>query len=125
MKLLRWLCLWLAACIAFAMLGGCSTLLPTSKKEVTSQWSSYDEAVKSLSTFEPYKAAREDVHRGGLDPQVNASIIVLHFGDLLQRFSAAALIRPEDVDRGIRDCLRAGKQCNAYAVSVKQLWCTS
>ncbi len=110
MKLLRWLCMGSAACIASVTLVGCSTLLPTSKKEVTSQWSSYDEAVKSLSTFEPYKTTRGDVHREGLDPHLNASIIVLHFGDVLQRFSAAALIKPEDVDRGIRDCLHAGKQ---------------
>jgi hypothetical protein len=121
MKLLRSSSLLLAASIVSGMLGGCSTLLPTSKKEVVSQWSSYDEAVQSLSTFEPYKATRGDVHREGLDPHLNASIIVLHFGDVLQRFSAAALIRPEDVDRGIRDCLHAGKQCNAYAISVKKL----
>lgn len=46
---------------------------------------------------------------------------MLHFGDVLQRFSAAALIRPDDVDRGIRDCLHAGKQCSAYAISVKKV----
>lgn len=121
MNVFRFPCLWLAASIAGVMLSGCSTLLPTSKKEVPSQWNSYDEAVKSLSTFEPYRATRGDVHRGGLDPHFSASIIVLHFGDVLQRFSAAALIRPDDVDRGIRDCLSAGKQCNAYAISVKKL----
>ena len=51
----------------------------------------------------------------------NPAIIVLHFGDVLQRFSAAALIKPDDVDRGIRDCLHVGKQCNAYAISVKKV----
>lgn len=112
---------WLAAAIAGVALSGCSTLLPASKKEVVSDWTSYDNAVKSLSATEPYKATRTDVHRQGLDPQFNPAITVLHFGDVLQRFSAAALIKPEDVDRGIRDCLHAGKQCSGYAISVKKV----
>ncbi len=107
--------------VVCAALSGCATLLPTAKREVVSGWGSYDEAVKSLATIEPYKATRNDVHREGLDPQRNPGIAVLHFADVLQRFSAAALIQPGDVDRGIRDCLHAGKQCNGYAVSVKKV----
>ena len=95
--------------------------LPTSKKEVVSDWNSYENAVKSLSTIEPYTATRADVHREGLDPRLNPAITVMHFGDVLQRFAAAALIKPEDVDRGIRDCLRAGKQCSGYAIIVKKV----
>lgn len=121
MTTLRLRCLWLAASMACAALTGCTSLLPTSKKEIASDWRSYDDAVKSLSAMEAYKTTRQDVHREGLDPHLNASIIVLHFGDVLQRFAAAALIKPEDVDHGIRDCLHAGKQCNGYAISVKKL----
>jgi len=110
-----------AAAAVVAALCGCTTLLPTSKKEVVSNWTSYDDAVKSLSAIEPYTATRRQVHAEGLDPDVNSAITVLHFGDVLQRFSAAALIKPEDVDRGIRDCLRAGKQCSGYAISVKKI----
>jgi hypothetical protein len=102
-------------------LSGCTTLLPTSKQEVESDWGSYDDAVKGLAAIEPYRATRSDVHGRGLDPHLNSAVTVLHFGDVLQRFSAAALIKPEDVDRGIRDCLRAGKQCSAYAISVKKV----
>jgi len=110
-----------AAAAVVAALCGCTTLLPTSKKEVVSNWTSYDDAVKSLSAIEPYTATRRQVHAEGLDPGVNSAITVLHFGDVLQRFSAAALIKPEDVDRGIRDCLHAGKQCSGYAISVKKI----
>jgi hypothetical protein len=114
-------CAGFAAALVTLACGGCSTLLPTSKKEVVSDWRSYDEAVRSLAAFEPYKATRNDLHRQGLDPRSNPAIIVLHFADVLQRFSAAALIKPGDVDRGIRDCLQVGKQCNAYAIAVKKI----
>jgi hypothetical protein len=112
-------------CIGTAILGlalsGCSALLPTSKKEVVSVWTNYDEATTSLSLIEPYRATRDDVHKQGLDPRANPAVTVMHFGDVLQRFAAAALIKPDDVDRGIRDCLQAGKKCNGYAISVKKI----
>jgi len=107
----------LAICV-FA--SGCSTLLPTSKTEVVSEWNSYDDAVKSLATISPYQSTRQTVHAQGLDPHSNPAITVLHFADVLQRFAAATLIKPEDVDRGIRDCLQAGKQCSGYAIAVEK-----
>lgn len=104
------------------MLSACSTLLPTSKTEVTSTWGSYNDAVASLATFAPYQATRQDVHLHGLDPHGNPVVTVLHFADVLKRFSPAMLIKPEEVDRGIADCLRAGKKCSGYAISVKKLY---
>lgn len=102
-------------------LGGCTTLLPTSRTEVVSDWTSYNDAVVALAAITPYEATRHDVHRAGLDPHHNPTITVLHFADVLQKFAAATLIQTNDVDPGIRDCLRAGKQCNGYAISVKKL----
>ncbi len=108
------------ALLAVSALSACSSLLPTSKDEVVSDWNSYDDAVASLATIVPYKATRQDVHKQGLDPATNPAITVLHFADVLPKFTAAALVRKEDVDRGIRDCLQAGKQCSAYEIIVKK-----
>jgi hypothetical protein len=101
--------------------GGCTTLLPSSRTEVVSDWDSYDDAVTSLATVEPYTSTRQSVHAQGLDPSRNPAITVLNFSDVLQRFAAATLIKPEDVDRGIRACLQAGKQCGGYAIAVEKL----
>lgn len=108
--------------ITFALLlTGCGSLLPTTKNEVVSGWGSYQDALDALARIEPYKATRSDVHKLGLDPRRNPGVTVLHFADVLQRFSAAALMKPEDLDAGVRDCLRGGKQCSGYAISVKKL----
>lgn len=112
------LCLTL---VAGFVLAACTTLLPTAKTEIVSAWTSYDDAVKSLGAIAPYTATRADVHGQGLDPHLNPAITVLHFADVLQRFSAAAQIKPEDLDRGISDCLHAGKKCNGYAIAVKKV----
>jgi hypothetical protein len=101
--------------------GGCTTLLPSSRTEVVSVWSSYDDAVSSLATVAPYLSTRQSVHAQGLDPGRNPAITVSHFADVLQRFAAATLIKPEDVDRGIRDCLQAGKHCGGYIIAVEKL----
>ena len=114
---LRLSCLGLAASAALA---GCVTLLPSTHTEIVSNWNSYDDAAKSISAFVPYEATRQDVHSQGLDPHHNPAITVLHFADVLQKFTAAAMIRTGDVDRGVRDCLHAGKQCSGYAISVKK-----
>ncbi len=110
-------CLGLAS---IAALTGCVALLPSTHTEVVSKWTSYDDAANSISAFVPYQATRQDVHAQGLDPHSNPAITVLHFADVLQKFTAAAMIRTGDVDRGVRDCLHAGKQCSGYAISVKK-----
>lgn len=102
------------------LIGGCGTLLPSSRTETVSDWQRYDDAVAALATLAPYTATRQSVHAQGLDPAGNPAITVLHFADVLQRFAAATLIQPEDVDRGIRDCLQAGRRCNGYALTVEK-----
>jgi len=113
----------LRAVASVALLGAsaCAPLLPSSKTEDVSRWNSYDDAVQSLASIAPYRSTRADVHRQGLDPRLNPGISVLHFADVLQRFSAAVLIRPDDLDQGVRDCLHAGQRCSGYVVSVKKL----
>lgn len=76
---------------------------------------------KSLSSFAPYARSRTSVHAQGLGPSRNPANMILHFADVLQRFAAATLIKPADVDRGIRDCLQAGRQCKVYAVTVAKI----
>ena len=91
--------LWSRAAAAIAvgvclLVGACTTLLPSFRTEIVSDWSSYDDAVKSLATVAPYTSTRQTVHAQGLDPTRNPAITVLHFADVLQRFAATTLIKP-------------------------------
>lgn len=103
------------------LIGGCTSLLPSARIEVVSDWDSYDDAVASLSEITPYATTRQGVHAHGLDPGRSSAITILHFADLLQRFAAATLVKPADVDPGIRDCLQAGQRCSGYAIAVEKL----
>lgn len=107
--------------LLLAVLGGCTSLLPTSRTDVTSRWTSYDDAERSLAALKTFEATREDVHRQGLDPRQGPGITVLHFADVLQRFTAVVQSRPDHVDPGVNACLQAGQRCSGYAISVKKL----
>jgi hypothetical protein len=109
------------ALMTLLALSGCASLLPTSISQTVSEWNSYDDAVHAMAALMPYQATRTDVHQLQLDPRRNPAVTVLQFSDILQRFAAAALIKPDEVDRGIRDCLSAGQHCTAYAIAVKKL----
>ena len=102
-------------------LGGCASLLPTSRTDVASRWTSYEDAERALATMQAFEASREDVHRQGLDPRLGPGITVLHFADVLQRFTAVVQSRPDHVDPGVNACLQAGQRCSGYAISVKKL----
>lgn len=109
------------ALVGGLLLSACSTLLPSSRSGTVSDWQRYDDAVAALAALPPYTTTRQDLHAQGLDPARNAAVTVLHFADVLQRFAAATLIQPKDVDRGIRDCLQAGRRCSGYAIAVEKL----
>ncbi|MDO9505826.1 MAG: hypothetical protein Q8M80_02935 [Hydrogenophaga sp.] len=121
MTLLRtfFLCSVIASVIG--VLGGCASLLPTSRTDVASRWTSYEDAERALATIQAFKASRDDVHRQGLDPRLGPGITVLHFADVLQRFTAVVQSRPDHVDPGVNACLQAGQRCSGYAISVKKL----
>ncbi len=103
------------------LLSACAALLPTSKTEIVSSWNSYDEAVKSLTSLKANATTRGEVHAIGLDPAINPAITVLHFGEVLQRFSTAPLSEAAELDEGVRQCLKAGRRCSGYAVAVRKV----
>ncbi len=110
-----------AANVLLLGLGGCTALLPTSKSEVVSVWNNYDEAAQVLGAFKAQKTTRADVHAAGLDPEKNPAITILHYADVMQRFATVTLQDRAGLDKGIRQCLDAGRNCYGYAISVKKV----
>jgi len=112
-----------AAALA-ALLGlaaGCQSLLPDAAARTDVEWQSYDEAKQAIESIEPYRTTREDLFAMGLDPGKNAAITILTYSEIMQRFAAGSALRPEDYDRGIRDCLLAGKGCVGYSLQIRKV----
>ncbi len=102
-------------------LAACQTLLPDAETRIVSGWASYNEAVESLEKIVPFVTERKEVRASGLDPVTNPALTILNYADLMQRFAASAALPPDELDRGVRDCVKAGKRCTAYAINVRNV----
>jgi hypothetical protein len=103
-----------------ALLAGCAELLPKSNAETEAAWSSFDEARTAIERIEPYKTTRAELRTRGIGVERDPTITLLSHVDVAVRFPIGGVLRAEDVDPGIRDCLRAGKACNAYQINLKR-----
>ncbi|HUN93548.1 MAG TPA: hypothetical protein VMU33_15970 [Burkholderiaceae bacterium] len=103
------------------VLAGCKSLLPTSTSTTPLPWKSYAEAVGAFDRIKPYETTRGDLARLRIDPGQNPSITILTYADLLQRIPAVSAVRAEVLERGLRDCLDAGRRCTGYSVAIRQV----
>lgn len=103
-----------------ASLGGCAALLPKSKAETESTFTSFEQARAAIEAIQPYKTTRADLRANGIGVSNDPTITLLSHVDIAVRFPIGGVLREEDVDRGIRDCLKAGKECNAYRIDIRR-----
>lgn len=103
-----------------ALLSGCAALLPKAQSETDAIWSSFDEARAAITSIEPYRTTREDLRTAGIGTERDPSITLLSHVDIAVRFPIGGVLSENDVDPGIRDCLKAGKSCSAWLINVKR-----
>jgi hypothetical protein len=65
----------------------------------------------------PFETHRPDVHGMGLDPFKNPSVSLLTYSDLVQRFGTGNVLRADQLERGIRECMESGKRCTGYQLN--------
>lgn len=104
------------AALALLALGGCSTLLPRAHNAIQGGWQSFEAARDAIEAIKPYETRRTALHEAGIDPYSNPTVTILTYSDLVQRLSPGSALRAEQMDRGIRDCLLAGKNCVGYSI---------
>ncbi len=105
-----------------ALQSGCKSLLPAGAATTPKlPWSTYDDAADAMDRIVPYQTTREELRRQRIDPAVNPAITILSYTDLLQRLTAVPAVPPEHLDRGIADCLNAGRRCTAYLINASQI----
>lgn len=109
------------ALVALLSLAACQSLLPTARETTDGPWESYQDAVAAIEALVPYRTTTADLRAAGIDPETTPSITNLTYSDLIARFSPGAAVRPEDLDRGLRDCFMAGKRCRGMLVAASKI----
>lgn len=103
-----------------ATLAGCAALLPRAQVATQQPWRDYESAKAAIDAIVPMKSTRADLSKAGIDPTTNAAVTILNLSDIMQRFSAGAALRQEDLDAGVRQCLTSGKACSGYSITLRR-----
>ena len=108
---------WLVAALALA---GCAELLPKAHSEVASPWKSYAEARAAIDRIVPYRTTAKELADHGFNPFATQNVQLLNFSDLVLRFPISGSLPLERLDRGLRECFEAGRNCTGYSVAVRE-----
>lgn len=108
------------ALLAACGLVGCATLLPTAHSEVRSPWRSFGEAKAAIERIEPNRTTTADLRASSIDPYESTNIQLLSYSDILLRFPMGANAANGPMDRGLHECLEAGKSCTGYSINVRE-----
>jgi hypothetical protein len=107
--------------LAVAAVGGCSELLPKASSEVESPWPDFATAEAAIRRIEPFKTTKAELKSAGIDPYAKPNITLLTYSDITLRFPVGGSVPQDKLDRGIRECLNAGKACSGYSISVRDV----
>jgi len=103
------------------LLAGCGSLLPRTKIDVKSPWSSFDEAKGAFDKIIPNETKREDLPALGFDPFTGANIRILTYLDVMNRFMPNPSIRMENLAESVQRCIAAQAKCTAYEFEPKAI----
>lgn len=110
----------LIACTVF-WLGACASILPAGETLQGNGWTSFEHARDLFTGITPYESTRAEVHAMGLDPFRNPSVSLLSYSDLVQRLGTGNVLRSDQLERGVRDCMESGKRCTGYQLNQREL----
>lgn len=106
--------------LAILALCACAELLPKSAVRTEVQWTSFSEARAMIDAIKPYATTKAELAAAGLT-EVNPAVTLLSHVEVAVRFPIGGVLNESDVDPGIRDCLKAGKGCTGYLLSIRHI----
>lgn len=104
------------AAVFAALLGGCTTLMPSSDEHSLgdASWKSYTEAEKFYAQIKVGQSTILDVSKLGLDLKNSKNVLVLDRTSLLALFLANVPGSLEYIDPAVKGCLKPGENCTPY-----------
>ena len=97
---------------------GCSFLLPSVKETTQSPWKSFAEAKAAYDKVVPFKSTVHEFKNLGINLSSSPNVRILSHLDI------AATVQPighENLDEGLKLCLKANDDCMAYEFSPKSI----
>ena len=101
-------------------LGGCSSLLPKKNIDSTS-FKSFEDARAAIETIVPMQSNRISIEQNGLNFKDYPNAVQLTHADVVRRFLPSTIIKREDLDPGILQCLESRDACRGVELSVSRI----
>jgi hypothetical protein len=74
----------------------------------------------AIDRIVPYQTTTADLKVAGIDPYVTPNVQLLTFSEIVLRFPLSGSMKMEQLDRGLRACLEAGKSCRGFSIAVRE-----
>lgn len=103
--------------VVFALgvcLTGCAALLPAATTDTRSPFDSFEAAEGAFSQITPYQTTVAQMQALGFDFNASPNVTLITYPDVITRLAPNAGVPMEALDVGIRDCILAQTQCQAY-----------
>lgn len=104
--------------VALFALAACSSLLPKVKTVVHSPWESFDDAKAAFDKISLNKTTVTELKDLGFDPFTTPNIKILNYLDIAGTMPA---VKEEEMDEGLRNCIKAKTSCLAYEFQPKSI----
>jgi hypothetical protein len=96
---------------------GCAALLPRAKVVSESPWGRYEEAKEAFDAITVGKTTTADLKGLGFDVASSPNLKILNYLDIASTVDA---IPEEELDPGLRACMKARSDCRAYVFEPKR-----
>lgn len=103
--------------LVVSMLGGCSSMLPTSKEVTASPWQTFQDAQNAFDKIIPGTTTIHELRQMKLDPTSNPNIAILNYADVMRKFMLNQSFSVSDLDEGVRLCVTAKINCRGFEIN--------
>lgn len=100
--------------VAVVLLGGCTSMLPRGSSDTPSPFASYSDAQAAAERIVPFKTSVKQLAALGFDPDQGKNVTVIPYPDIVARLAPYSGVPLEQLDAGIRACIRAQTGCRGY-----------
>lgn len=104
----------LAGAALVAVLAGCGSLLPRGTSDTPAGFATFEEAEAAAGRVEGLKTRTADLKALGFDVKAGANVTLIPYPDIVARLAPYPGVAVDQLDPGIRECIRAQSACRGY-----------
>jgi hypothetical protein len=97
-----------------ALVMGCSSMLPRGTSDTPSPFESFDQARAAAESIAPFKTTVDQLKTLGFDRDEGKNVTLIPYPDVLARLAPYSGVPMEELDPGIRECIKAKTACRAW-----------